>query len=113
METPPMVRELAGSGYVIKVFAGDGLDTSNDNVDVEVDFGDGRRFVATFFTIENIRRLIQKYEQTGECKSGLYFWASDMIIVRQLADTVIADTVADMITEQELERAFSQVDSEL
>ena len=76
---------VKGQHYKIIVVAGtQGLDPLRDNVDVEVVFDDGSRFVATFFTLENVQMIMDGYRQTGECSKGLYFWASDMILVADL-----------------------------
>ena len=79
----------------------------DDNVDVEVAFETGEHFVATFFTVENIKSQLRKYQRTGECRNGLYMWATDMIIVQELTRDVIAQTVDDLIATGEFESAFS------
>jgi hypothetical protein len=62
------------------------FDPNNDNVDVEVTFQDGESFSAIFFTLQNIETLMKHYKKTGECADGLYFWASDMVIVQHLSE---------------------------
>jgi hypothetical protein len=84
-------------------------DPLQNNVDVYVDLRDGRRFVGTFFTLSNVAWLFEKNEQTGECASGLYLWATDMILVKELTPEVIVRTVLDLINEEEFETAFSQI----
>ncbi len=41
--------------YTVRILSVGDLDMDNDNVDVEVRFEDGRRYIPTFFTIANIR----------------------------------------------------------
>lgn len=91
---------------------GKDLNATNDNVDVEVSLDNGERYTATFFTIENITSILAKYKETKECCSGLYFWASDMIVVDKLDDDVIKQTIQDLIKTEELDRAFSLLDNE-
>jgi len=79
----------------------------DENIDVEVTFETGARYVATFFTLENVRSLIEKNRRTGECLGGLYFWASDMIIVERLTFEIVSRTVSDLIDSGEFESAFS------
>ncbi|PIT09529.1 hypothetical protein [Snodgrassella alvi] len=83
------------------------LNQVNDNVDVEVFLDNGKRYAATFFTIENIISILNKYKETKECCNGLYFWASDMIIVENLNDKVINKTIQDLIKNEEFHHAFS------
>lgn len=78
----------------IKIFKyGQDLNLVNDNVDVEVFLDNGKRYSATFFTIQNIISILSKYKETKECCNGLYFWASDMIIVENLDDDVIKNNI--------------------
>jgi hypothetical protein len=96
--------------YEITVFVGSkGLDPLDDNVDVEVAFDDGSRFVATFFTLQNIEKILDRYKQTGECMKGFYFWCSDMIIVRSLSRESITKVVGDLIEKGEFEEALTRV----
>ncbi|MWP47531.1 hypothetical protein [Gilliamella sp. Pas-s27] len=83
------------------------LNQVTDNVDVEVFLDNGKRYAATFFTIENIISILNKYKETKECCNGLYFWASDMIIVENLNDKVINKTIQDLIKNEEFHHAFS------
>ena len=103
---------LKGQHYKITVFASpQGLEPLDDNVDVEVVFDDGSRYMATFFTLQNIQKLMDNYEQSGECMSGSYFWASDLILVRRLSRENIAKVVGELIGKGEFERAFSRAPS--
>ena len=94
----------------IKIFKGNQeLDLTNDNVDVEVIFDNGDRYSATFFTVRNIQFLLDQYKKTGECSYGLYFWASDMIIVENISENTIRDTVFDLLHSGEFYTSFSKL----
>lgn len=96
--------------YELAIVSGSGeIDPSNDNVDVEVWFPDGRRYSATFFTLENLRSLMNRYQNTGECKGGLYLWAKDMMIVSELTREAIEATVEDLLHTGEFSSAFSEL----
>ena len=96
-----------GEDYNIFVLLGaDPLDVDDDNVDVEVRFKSGLWYGATFFTIRNIQSLFDKNKRTGECGGGLYFNCGDMIIVEELTQKAIIDTIRDLIARKELEKAF-------
>ncbi|MEN0067813.1 MAG: hypothetical protein AAGA48_37135 [Myxococcota bacterium] len=85
------------------------IDPLEDNVDVEVEFSDGRRFAATFFTLASIRQLMLRWSKTGECASGLYFWSTHPIVVQTLSPSVIHEVVEDLLTNGEFEHAFELV----
>jgi hypothetical protein len=116
---PPYLRlsdiEVEGfPPFEILVLEGvDGLDTINDNVDIEVVFDTGERWVATFFTLQNLESLFKKNRETGECGSGLYFWCSDMVIVKTLTVESIVYTVVELLREGEFESAFAGVHAEM
>ena len=92
--------------FTIRVVGPQVWDPSLDNIDVEVVMADGRRYGATFFTLRNIERLFDKNRETGECQSGLYLWAANMILVRELSFDVIHRTVDDLIASGEFEQSF-------
>lgn len=93
--------------YVLRVLDhGLGRDFLNNNVDVLVYFADGSKYAATFFTLENIRQLFHKNRATGECASGKYLWAANMIIVESLDEETIETAVADLMATGEFQQAF-------
>jgi hypothetical protein len=97
--------------YQLIIFEGEaGIDRLNDNVDVEVVFGDGSRWGATFFTLANIQALFDKNRQTGECHNGLYLWASGMIIVQQCDREKITATIEGLLEAVEFEGAFERLE---
>lgn len=83
-----------------------GIDPNDDNVDVFVDFAGGERFTATFFTLENLRSILNKHRETGECANGLYLWTDHMIIIERLTKANVEQAVADLISNGEFRQAF-------
>lgn len=92
--------------YVVEMLDHEKVNPVDDNVDVFVYFADGRKYVATFFTVANIQSIMRKDRATGECAGGLYFWASDMIVVERLDRETVERTVADLMRSGEFEKAF-------
>ncbi len=91
-------------------FIGEIEDPLNGNIDVEVEFDDSSRYVATFFTLVNIQYLIQKFKYvSGECNNGRYFWASDMCIVEVLDRKLIEETINTFLEEECFEAVFSKL----
>jgi hypothetical protein len=81
------------------------------NSDVIVAFENDARWVATFFTYQNISSLARKNESTGECLDGKYFWATDMILIDELTRERIAEVVSHLIATSEFESVFRRVDA--
>ena len=95
--------------YQLTIYSGTApLDPNNDNVDVQVTFPNGESFSAVFFTLQNIDTLMKKYKKTGECADGLYFWASNMMIVQKLTEQTICETIDNLLAEEEFESVFSK-----
>ena len=86
-------------------------DELDGNVDVTIEFRSGMTYVAQFFSLENISSLMQRWEQSGECASGLYFWAKHAIIVRRLTDDVICETIQSLIASGEFVQLFAVTQS--
>jgi hypothetical protein len=96
--------------YKVTVVGAQVWDSSHDNVDVEVCLADGKTYGATFFTLTNLEELFEKNRKTGECASGLYLWASNMILVRELSMESIERTVKDLMANDEFESAFAYLE---
>src|ERR671916_1270078 len=80
---------------------------ADDNSDVIVTFETGERWVATFFSYQNILSLAKKNRGTGECLSGKYFVATDMILIDEVSRERIEEVVADLLKQDEFKRYFA------
>ena len=95
--------------YQLTIYSGIApLDPDNDNVDVQVTFPNGESFSTVFFTLQNIDTLMKKYKKTGECADGSYFWTSNMIIVQELTEQTLCETIDNLLAEEEFESVFSK-----
>ena len=82
-------------------------DVDNDNIDVEVIVDKTERYVPTFFTMRNIESLLGKYRASGECASGTYFWAADLIVIRDLKLETIRTAVQTLVETGEIRSGWS------
>ncbi|MBN1512620.1 MAG: hypothetical protein JXB13_11455 [Phycisphaerae bacterium] len=73
---------------------------SDDNTDVVVTLDDDSKWVASFFSYRNISSLVEKDRRTGECLSGRYFWASDMILVDEVSRKRIEEVTAYLVEQR-------------
>jgi hypothetical protein len=80
---------------------------TDDNTDVIVTFENGKRWVATFFSYQNIPSLSEQYRQSGECLGGKYFVATDMVLVDVVSRERIEAVVAEMLKLNDFERYFA------
>lgn len=78
----------------------------DDNIDVEVNI-EGVTYFATFITTRNIETILFRYARSGECAQGMYFWASNIIIIKSICESTIRKTIEDLIKSGEFYKAFS------
>jgi hypothetical protein len=83
-------------------------DIHNDNTDVILEFDDGQRWVASFFTYSNIGKLVEKNKNTGECLNGKYYWSSDMILIDEVSRERIQEVIEHLINEGTFEYIFKR-----
>src|SRR5437773_12415829 len=83
----------------------------DDNTDVIVTFEDGARWVASFFSYQNVLSLAKKNRHTGECLGGKYFVATDNILVDEVTRQRIEEVVADLIRCGDFEKYFALCES--
>jgi hypothetical protein len=79
------------------------------NTDVIVQFVDGQRWSATFFTYTNIQTLTKKNRRTGECLSGKYFWATMMILADTISRQSMEEVVRGLLDNDEFASAFERI----
>ena len=83
------------SGYQVE-------NIEDDNTDINIILCDGTVFFSTFFTLKNIQRILDADE-------GVYFWATDMVILRDLERTTIVTAVQRIIEDDYLDSACSEI----
>lgn len=88
----------------------DVVNVMDDNIDVEVLLDNGERYTAAFFTLKNIASILERYKNSGECLSGLYFWASNLIIIDNLHKETIREAIDDLVKNGEFFSSFSRVE---
>ncbi|GAB3634734.1 hypothetical protein GCM10027422_03240 [Hymenobacter arcticus] len=93
------------------ITSGETLETHYNvgNTDVLVSFSDDSRYVATFFTYENIARIVKHHQQSGESLGGKYFWASNMILIDRIDRASIEEVIYDLVKGGSLQHVFKRV----
>jgi hypothetical protein len=82
---------------------------ADDNTSVNVTFADGTRWYAWFFSYANIASQVAEDQETGECLSGKYVWATDMILVDEVSRPRIEEVVAHLIAEGTFDSVFDRL----
>lgn len=90
--------------YKIKFPAGyKGTDVKDDNIDTHVILDTGQVFFGTLFTIKNVESLMKKED------FRLYFWATDMVILKDLELITIYQAIDSIIKEEILGSVFCEI----
>lgn len=103
-------RCIERPGYTLLVLGeARGSDLCDENVSVEVRLPDGSGWCATLYTPESVRAILDEWRRKDE-RSGLYFWAPGVVLVRGLAHDGIVALVEDLMAEDELDQAFVRIE---
>ena len=87
----------------IEILKGDAFfDISNNNVDVVIEMVDGKTYISTFYTIDNIKTLMSNWKNSGEHDAGSHFWAKDSVLVDSLADENIIRVINYLVDSNEI-----------
>ncbi len=87
-------------------------DPADDVTDAIVTLADGTRWVASFCTFDHIAQLRANCAESGECLSGKYLWASDLILVDDSSRSSLEAVVRDLLAADELHSAFSPAEED-
>ena len=77
-------------------------DIYNDNVDINIVLENGEVYFGTLFTMQNIKDLM-------ESDSEIYFWSTDMLILRDLSQESISNVIKKLLSEGILNLVFSKI----
>ncbi|KGP82700.1 MULTISPECIES: hypothetical protein [unclassified Paenibacillus] len=83
-------------------------DCKDDNSDVIVVFPDRSKWIASFFTYQNIETMRQKNIETGECMNGAYFWSSDLVLIDIISRERIEQLIDYLIKHDNFHAVFNQ-----
>ncbi|BCJ69551.1 hypothetical protein [Polymorphospora rubra] len=72
------------------------------NVDVFVDLSDGSSWALTIFTVDEVRRLLAKWKETGEVANGSYFRAVDQLIVPEPGVAAMTAAIRELVRSGEV-----------
>ncbi|MFI5732246.1 hypothetical protein ACIA49_19135 [Kribbella sp. NPDC051587] len=82
------------------------------NVDAFIEVPGKGTWTATVFTLDEVRRLMDRWRTTGEYASGAYFVGVDDLIIREPgADSVVA-AVRDLVAKDSYDLFLIKCDEE-
>jgi hypothetical protein len=64
----------------------------------------GSSWALTIFTVDEIRRLLRVWRETGEAAHGSYFWTADHLIVPEPGIPTMAAAIRELVCAGDLSR---------
>ena len=77
--------------------------------DVVVYLTTEEKYVASFFTYEDIETIRKENQLNGTSLGGLYFWHKNMIIVEDSSEQTIKMVIEGMLEEGDFFEAFHRI----
>ena len=112
MANNPLTKVQLTGAVAVFMLGHDDDAAAVENVDVEVTLDDGSRWVATLLTLDEIRRLMERWKTTGECLDGSYFQCADLVIVDRPGIEAAADLLRRLVDAGHIRDVFVRVDIE-
>lgn len=75
------------------------------NVDVFVDLPDGVTWALTLTTVDEVRRLLDVWRESGEVAHGSYFWGVDDVIVPRPGLPAMTAAIRELVRSGDLQCA--------
>jgi hypothetical protein len=93
--------------FVARFFFDHDVDAEDSvaNVDVIVELSDGVTWALTMFSVDEVRRLLAAWRETGEVAHGSYFWCADQVIVPEPGVPAMTAAIRELVRSGDLERA--------
>ncbi len=80
----------------------DPINSQQDFIDIEVEFK-GKKYTGSVTTTKFVDERLKYYKGSGENKSGSYFCAKGMLILRRINDITIRRTLVDLVERGDLQ----------
>ena len=75
-----------------------------------LDYSSGEQYSGNVITMDFLRWLFKKNENTGECANGSYFCMPQMIVVKEIKEDLLRITIDDLIKNKEFNLYFTEKD---
>lgn len=81
-----------------------------DNVDIEVQIGDGSRWGATLIALEEVGRLMARWSQSGENLGGRFCQGDDLVITSQGGIGFLTELLDALVESGEYRYVLKRID---
>ncbi|MEM7374094.1 MAG: hypothetical protein AAF587_36210 [Bacteroidota bacterium] len=81
----------------------------NTHTDVIVELQNNEKFIASFFTFQNITNIQQDHIKSGEFLRGKYFWSRNMILIDRCTRENVMVVIKHLIEEGDFPLVFQKL----
>ncbi|CAI3942395.1 unnamed protein product [Commensalibacter communis] len=89
---------ITGHNFTIEIYK-NLLLSEQDDIEFYLHYK-GKVYFGWAFTIKAIYSIMEKDKHTGESANGNFFWATDMIIVREMNEKILLETINHIINKE-------------
>lgn len=99
MEAAGSYVTISGPTFVARFLLDSETDTEESvaNVDALVDLPDGSKWALAIFTVDEVRRLLARWKDTGEVANGSCFLAVDQVIVPEPGVSAMTRAIRELV----------------
>ncbi len=106
-----LTKKFEGHTWSIDIPDKGSFNSWNEAVEVVITTREDGKYSASFVTRKFIDYMFEKNGRTGECAKGTYFSMPNMIIVDNIGEENIRQTIADMIRNRDIENYFKKINN--
>ncbi len=89
-------------------------DINNSNTDVivlveeetESNKIESQKYIASFFTYQNIDTLVSEHQENGLFLNGTYFYAKNMLLIKDCSKSTVTKVIMDLIDDGSFKEVF-------
>jgi hypothetical protein len=98
------------TGYEICFVPGAGEDLDEVcSVDMWLTFTDGQRWSGSVITLDETRRVMDRWRDTGECFDGRYFYGWDNLLVRDPGISAMTEVIDRLVASGDYTSALRPI----
>lgn len=103
------MHEINGPGFRLEIEIGEENPSDIENADGWLTFDTGGRWSATFLTIAEVGRVMDRWRASGECLSGSFFTCPDLVILRNPGVQAMFEAVSELVRTGEFSLALKEI----
>ena len=85
------------------------MDYNNTNTDVIVQFYSGKKYIASFFTFQNLEMIREENLKSEAFLNGKYFWTKNMLLIDNCSKKNITKVIDHLIIEGDFTTVFKKL----